>query len=607
MNLATKALPGLAKGALSSLGNFAADKTLEAGQSGGLTNPHGIDGGLIIPNSKIQQPLPIGKLLSEKQKRDIPTALQSGGDLKMKPTKRQSGGFLGTLLASISVPILLKALTGNGMQNRKPRGRGLQNRSSSGGPDKEVQVKKGPAGPPGPKGEKGDAGPAGPAGSKGDTGPQGPACSKGDTGPQGPAGSKGDTGPQGPAGSKGDTGPQVSAGPAGPAGPSGSKGETGPAGSQGTRGPAGPQGSKGDTSSQGPRGPEGSQGPRGPAGSEGSNVDLSNYLDRTKGGDLQKALKFVSSHGADRQISGLSDQPLNGTAAVNLNKLNTELGKKADTSVVLNGLSAKLDITTFNTQIATKPNTTSVLLLDRSQKMTGNLDLNGNDVINSKRENYLGMTTAQQSTYENSNTLVSRYEAGSIKRHLQAYLDITTLSNVNQPYVDNVKKTVSSFRNIVNKQILDARKRKIINLPDTFSDNDEAVSKKYVDQTVKTVESLAQTKVNKSGDTMTGNLNLGNNKEINSAAPNSGGDLCNKTYVDTLVGTTKTNLEKHVNDHLAHSIRTTNLKNDLDYIMNGVIGDEFSDEDDITGKVQVSKDFHKFNKSTKPFDLLLDT
>ena len=34
---------------------------------------------------------------------------------------------------------------------------------------------------------------------------------------------------------------------------------------------------------------------------------------------------------------------------------------------------------------------------------------------------------------------------------------------------------------------------------------------------------------------MTGNLNLGNNKAINSASPTTGSDLCNKTYVDTSV------------------------------------------------------------------------
>ena len=124
MNIATKILPALATGALSSVGNFATDKILGAGQSGGM----------IIPHSKIPELLPFGNLLSEKQKRDLAMALQSGNDLKLKPTKRQSGGFLGTLLASIGVPILLRALTGSGMQNRTlpggpgTYGRGMQNR-----------------------------------------------------------------------------------------------------------------------------------------------------------------------------------------------------------------------------------------------------------------------------------------------------------------------------------------------------------------------------------------------------------------------------------------------------------------------------------------------
>ncbi|PFX20965.1 hypothetical protein AWC38_SpisGene14566 [Stylophora pistillata] len=131
MNLATKALPGLATGALSSLGNFATDKILGAGQSGGM----------LIPNSNIVKLLPYVDALSKKQKQDLSNALHSGGDLKMKPTKSQSGGFLGTLLASIGVLILLKALTGSGnsrgrgshgsgLHVRAPKksGKGMQNR-----------------------------------------------------------------------------------------------------------------------------------------------------------------------------------------------------------------------------------------------------------------------------------------------------------------------------------------------------------------------------------------------------------------------------------------------------------------------------------------------
>ena len=62
------------------------------------------------------------------------------------------------------------------------------------------------------------------------------------------------------------------------------------------------------------------------------------------------------------------------------------------------------------------------------------------------------MTTAQQAAYENSNTLVSRYEAGAMKRHLQGFLDITCLSNATQVYVDNTKKRIPSFRNLNDKQ-----------------------------------------------------------------------------------------------------------------------------------------------------------
>ena len=42
--------------------------------------------------------------------------MRLGSPFIIKPTKKQSGGFLGTLLASIDVSLLLKALTGNSIQ-----------------------------------------------------------------------------------------------------------------------------------------------------------------------------------------------------------------------------------------------------------------------------------------------------------------------------------------------------------------------------------------------------------------------------------------------------------------------------------------------------------
>ena len=66
-------------------------------------------GGFLIPNSKIDQLIANKDLLSEKQKRDIVNAIKTGSGVHVKPTKKQTGGFLGTLLASIGVPLALEA------------------------------------------------------------------------------------------------------------------------------------------------------------------------------------------------------------------------------------------------------------------------------------------------------------------------------------------------------------------------------------------------------------------------------------------------------------------------------------------------------------------
>ena len=70
-------------------------------------------GGFLIPQNKIDKLIANKNLLSAKQKKDILDALQSGSGV-VKPTKTQSGGFLGTLLTSIGIPLVLKALTGKG-------------------------------------------------------------------------------------------------------------------------------------------------------------------------------------------------------------------------------------------------------------------------------------------------------------------------------------------------------------------------------------------------------------------------------------------------------------------------------------------------------------
>ena len=109
----TKVAPALATGALQALGSLGIDKIFGKGQSGGF----------LIPQNKINQLIHYKDLLTKKQKEDIVSALHTGGQLVVKPTKTQSGGFLGTLLASIGVPLLLNALTGKGLQVDRSRPR----------------------------------------------------------------------------------------------------------------------------------------------------------------------------------------------------------------------------------------------------------------------------------------------------------------------------------------------------------------------------------------------------------------------------------------------------------------------------------------------------
>ena len=106
MPLVKKAATPFVTGGLSGLASLGVDEIFGKGQRGGF----------LIPQDKIAQLIAYKHLLSAGQKRDIPNALQTGNGLVIIPTKTQQGGFLGTLLTSIGVPLLLNALTGKGLQ-----------------------------------------------------------------------------------------------------------------------------------------------------------------------------------------------------------------------------------------------------------------------------------------------------------------------------------------------------------------------------------------------------------------------------------------------------------------------------------------------------------
>ena len=116
LSLGMRALPAIGNTlGLSALGGLAeagAKKLIGSGQKGGaLPLP------MMIPFNAINQLMPYVNMFTTKQQRDILNAAQTGSGVKITPTKTQSGGFLGTLLGSIGIPLaldLVKKMTGKG-------------------------------------------------------------------------------------------------------------------------------------------------------------------------------------------------------------------------------------------------------------------------------------------------------------------------------------------------------------------------------------------------------------------------------------------------------------------------------------------------------------
>ena len=115
--LAKKALPKiaapLASGALSGLASVGVNKLFGSKKGGGF----------LIPDSKVNQLIQYKDLLTAKQRQDILNALQTGSGVHIKPTQKQMGTGIGTILASIGIPMLLDAVMGKGLQVDSNRSR----------------------------------------------------------------------------------------------------------------------------------------------------------------------------------------------------------------------------------------------------------------------------------------------------------------------------------------------------------------------------------------------------------------------------------------------------------------------------------------------------
>ena len=104
LSLGRTLLPTIGKtlglSALSGLASEGASQALKA-----ITGKGSQIGGFLIPQNKMHMLIPYKDLLNMKQKNDLLNALQMEKAFHIKPTNAQTGGFLGTLLASIGIPM----------------------------------------------------------------------------------------------------------------------------------------------------------------------------------------------------------------------------------------------------------------------------------------------------------------------------------------------------------------------------------------------------------------------------------------------------------------------------------------------------------------------
>ena len=117
-NLFSALLP-LAKNILPQILKTAGFSALSGAASGGIEKAIKGEGFFSIPQNKVDQLIKYKDYLTDSQKKQINQALQTGSGIsRFKLTKKQEGRFLGSLLASIGIPLLMNALTGKGLHVR---------------------------------------------------------------------------------------------------------------------------------------------------------------------------------------------------------------------------------------------------------------------------------------------------------------------------------------------------------------------------------------------------------------------------------------------------------------------------------------------------------
>ena len=204
----------------------------------------------------------------------------------------------------------------------------------------------------------------------------------------------------------------------------------------------------------------------------------------------------------------------------------------------------------------------SLLKLDGTRKMTGNLDMDSNKIYNipapdgPKQPTPLAFTDLKYLHVTGTNSMSNNLNMNN--KSIIYLKDPTNLTDgANKRYVDNTLLLNNiAMRNYLKKDgtvtmtgNLNLGSKKIVSLA-TPTSNTDAATKKYVDDNAGSPD--LSDYLEKDGTVaMTGNLNLGSNKIINLSNPTQVNEAVTKDYADKLVHHTAVQ-PSHYNDQFAY-------------------------------------------------------
>ena len=297
-----------------------------------------------------------------------------------------------------------------------------------------------------------------------------------------------------------------------------------------------------DTTSSGVRGPQGPQGPKGPKGVTGSQGPAGNgyKLDANNDYDIEnKKLVNVKQGTNNNDVVIKSQIQLFDSASP---------GTVVNDKAVIYSDSGSVHAQNLYLKDAPEDGLSNELRILTPHQSYNNIhlkipDLKNYDGFGGRRSSEMMITSVDQ-------TITGK----NVCRDIEVPTPTSNIQASNKYYVDY------NFLNSLNGGIIlgtvSMNRNDLIGIPDTPKFGYSAVNKNYVDGEIAKITAVDTTQfILKSGSTMTGDLNMGNDKISNLKSPEGDNDAVNRGYLNQKISeiSDKINVFKYLNDPIQTS------------------------------------------------------